>query len=132
MLVDGDDHNEPIADSARSILDGHVVLDRRLAVSGHFPSVDALASISRLASKVNPPECSAAAAKLRKVMAARTAAQDLIDVGAYSRGSNPLVDAALDHQGAIEAFLQQPMNESTPAPDAWAKLISLTNTLGDS
>ncbi|TPV52567.1 FliI/YscN family ATPase [Pseudarthrobacter phenanthrenivorans] len=132
VLVDGDDHNEPIADAARSILDGHVVLDRRLAVSGHFPSVDALASISRLASKVNPPECSAAAAKLRKVMAARAAAQDLIDVGAYSRGSNPLVDAALDHQGAIEAFLQQSMNESTPADLAWAQLINLTTTLGDS
>lgn len=130
VLVDGDDHNEPIADSARSILDGHVVLDRRLAVAGHFPSVDALASISRLASKVNPPEYSAAAAKLRKVMAARTAAQDLIDVGAYARGSNPLVDAALDHQGTIEAFLQQSMNESTPASDAWMQLINLTNTLG--
>ncbi|MFD5276363.1 FliI/YscN family ATPase [Pseudarthrobacter sp. NPDC058362] len=132
VLVDGDDHNEPIADSARSILDGHVVLDRRLAVSGHFPSVDALASISRLASKVNPPEYSAAAAKLRKVMAARNAAQDLIDVGAYSRGSNPLVDAALDHEGAIAAFLQQFMNESTPADHAWTQLINLTTTLGES
>ncbi|MET1085871.1 MAG: FliI/YscN family ATPase [Arthrobacter sp.] len=131
VLVDGDDHNEPIADAARSILDGHVVLDRRLAVSGHFPSVDALASISRLASKVNPPEYSAAAAKLRKVMAARTAAQDLIDVGAYSRGSNRLVDAALDHESAIAAFLQQSMNESTPAEQAWAQLIHLTTTLGE-
>ncbi|MFJ5860958.1 FliI/YscN family ATPase [Pseudarthrobacter sp. NPDC092439] len=132
VLVDGDDHNEPIADAARSILDGHVVLDRRLAVAGHFPSVDALASISRLAAKVNPRDYSAAAAKLRKVMAARTAAQDLIDVGAYARGSNPLVDAALDHEEAIAAFLQQPMNESTPADQAWAQLINLTTTLGDS
>ena len=86
VLVDGDDHNEPIADSARSILDGHVVLDRKLAVSGHFPSVDALGSISRVASKVNTPENARAAGALRKVLAARKAAQDLLDVGAYQPG----------------------------------------------
>ena len=104
VLVDGDDHNEPIADSARSMLDGHVVLDRKLAVAGHFPSVDALRSLSRVASRVNPPERTAIAATLRRVLAARNAAQDLLDVGAYQPGTNPLVDAAVTHQGAINDF----------------------------
>ncbi|KAD3456117.1 FliI/YscN family ATPase [Arthrobacter yangruifuii] len=130
VLVDGDDHNEPIADSARSILDGHVVLDRKLAVSGHFPSIDALASISRVASRVNPRERSDAASLLRRVMAARKAAQDLLDVGAYQRGTNPLVDAAVDNQDAINAFLQQRMDEQTPAETAWAQLHQLTRMLG--
>ncbi|RAX16980.1 FliI/YscN family ATPase [Pseudarthrobacter sp. AG30] len=130
VLVDGDDHNEPIADAARSILDGHVVLDRKLAVTGHFPSVDVLGSVSRVASKVNPPERTAVAGSLRKVLAARRAAQDLIDVGAYHRGTNPLVDAALDNEPAINAFLQQRMDDSTPPDMAWQALTSLTNRLG--
>jgi flagellum-specific ATP synthase len=107
VLVDGDDHNEPIADAVRSILDGHVVLDRKLAVAGHFPSIDALGSISRVASKVCTPEQKADAATLRRVMAARRAAQDLIDVGAYQAGTNALVDAALLHAAPINRFLQQ-------------------------
>jgi flagellum-specific ATP synthase len=130
VLVDGDDHNEPIADAARSILDGHVVLDRKLAVTGHFPSIDALGSISRVASKVNSPERSATASALRKVLAARKNAQDLVDVGAYQRGSNPLVDAAMDHETAINAFLQQRMDDQSSAIDAWNMLEHLTRTLG--
>jgi flagellum-specific ATP synthase len=130
VLVDGDDHNEPIADAARSILDGHVVLDRRLAVAGHFPSIDVLGSISRVASKVNPPERTAVASSLRKVMAARRSAQDLIDVGAYHRGTNPLVDAALDNEAAINGFLQQRMDESTPFSESWPALTGLTARLG--
>jgi flagellum-specific ATP synthase len=132
VLVDGDDHNEPIADAARSILDGHVVLDRKLAVSGHFPSIDALSSISRVASKVNPVELTGMATQLRRVMAARKAAQDLIDVGAYQRGTNPLVDAAMQHEAAINAFLQQGMAEKTPASEAWNGLKQLVDTLGGS
>jgi FliI/YscN family ATPase len=130
VLVDGDDHNEPIADAARSILDGHVVLDRKLAVSGHFPSVDALGSISRVASKVNPARRTALAAQLRKVLAARRNAQDLIDVGAYKTGTNPLVDAALAHEAAINAFLQQRMDDQTPEIHAWNSLEQLTSALG--
>ncbi|MET0934134.1 MAG: FliI/YscN family ATPase [Mycetocola sp.] len=132
VLVDGDDHNEPIADAARSILDGHVVLDRKLAVTGHFPSVQALESISRVASRVNPPERTRQAAYFRRVLAARKGAQDLIDVGAYQRGTNPLVDAALDHDGAISSFLQQRMDEQTPATDTWDRLIRLNRLLGGS
>ena len=129
VLVDGDDHNEPIADAARSILDGHVVLDRRLAVAGHFPSVDVLGSISRVASKVNTRESSDVAVSLRKVLAARRSAQDLIDVGAYHRGSNPLVDAALDNEEAINGFLQQGMAESMPFSESWPRLAELSARL---
>ena len=132
VLVDGDDHNEPIADAARSILDGHVVLDRKLAVVGHFPSVDALASISRVASRVNTADRTEVAGLLRKVLAARRAAQDLLDVGAYRRGTNPLVDAAVDHEPAINAFLQQGMDDQTPAVLAWEQLTRLTRMLGGS
>ena len=130
VLVDGDDHNEPIADAARSILDGHVVLDRKLAVVGHFPSVDALASISRVASRVNTPEHSATAVALRRVLAARRSAQDLLDVGAYHQGSNPLVDAAVQNEAAINAFLQQGMDERTTFDASWQWLDTLTAAFG--
>ncbi|TQL46614.1 flagellum-specific ATP synthase [Homoserinimonas aerilata] len=130
VLVDGDDHNEPIADSARSILDGHVVLDRKLAITGHFPSVDALASVSRVASRVNPRDRTATATALRRVLAARASAQDLLDVGAYQRGSNPLVDAAVDHQDAINAFLQQGIGDGAPYEESWRQLTELVQRLG--
>jgi flagellum-specific ATP synthase len=130
VLVDGDDHNEPIADSARSILDGHVVLDRKLAVAGHFPSVDPLGSISRVAGKVISREQGSVATLLRKTLAARTAAQDLLDVGAYQRGANPLVDAAVDNEDAINAFLQQRMDDQTTASAAWDQLTRLVRMWG--
>ncbi|WP_415857428.1 FliI/YscN family ATPase, partial [Sinomonas sp. G460-2] len=130
VLVDGDDHNEPVADAARSILDGHVVLDRKLAVMGHYPPIDVLGSVSRVASKVNPPERTERAAGLRRVLAARKAAQDLIDVGAYQRGGNPLVDAALDHEAEIDAFLRQSLDDQTPPGAAWEQLARLTTILG--
>ena len=125
VLVDGDDHNEPIADSARSILDGHVVLDRKLAVSNHFPSVDPLASISRVATKVISAEHGQLATLLRKTLAARNAAQDLLDVGAYQRGANRLVDAAVDYEQAINDFLQQRMDDQSTASGAWSQLSRL-------
>lgn len=128
VLVDGDDHNEPIADQARSILDGHVVLDRRLAVQGRFPAVDVLGSVSRVAGQVTTPEQRSVAQTLRRVLAARRDKQDLIDVGAY-RGGDPLVDAALAHEGQIAAFLGQAMDEQTPAAEAWDRLTRLCETL---
>jgi len=130
VLVDGDDHNEPIADQARSILDGHVVLDRKLATSGHFPSIDALGSISRVASRVTSREQRADATELRRVMAARRSVQDLVDVGAYVAGSNPLVDAALASSREIDAFLQQGVDEPALAADSWARLHELVGRFG--
>ena len=130
VLVDGDDHDEPIADTARSILDGHVVLDRRLAVAGHFPTVDALASVSRVAGRITTTDQRRLAVALRKVMAARRQAQDLIDVGAYQRGANPLVDAALDHAAAIDGFLQQDLAETAAIDDSWSRLDALVTALG--
>jgi flagellum-specific ATP synthase len=129
VLVDGDDHNEPVADAARSMLDGHVVLRRELANAGHFPAIDPLASISRLAGKVHSPADRQAAAGLRAVLAAREAAKDLIDVGAYHAGANPLVDRALAHADAITAFLTQPLAESVPATDSWRTLHELVRAL---
>ncbi|MPV39188.1 FliI/YscN family ATPase [Georgenia subflava] len=130
VLVDGDDHNEPIADSARSILDGHVVLDRKLAVVGHYPSVDAVASVSRVASRVTDPQQRALATALRSVLAARRQAQDLLDVGAYVSGSNPRVDAAVSHTEQIDAFLRQRMDEPAPAAGSWAQLAALVHSMG--
>jgi flagellum-specific ATP synthase len=130
VLVDGDDHNEPIADAARSILDGHVVLDRRLSVVGHFPSVDVLGSVSRLATRVTTPQQRAMAVALRSILAAKVAAQDLLDVGAYKPGTNPKVDAAVAHAGAIDAFLQQGIGEPANPGESWARLNALVGMLG--
>lgn len=130
VLVDGDDHNEPIADAARSILDGHVVLTRDLAVQGHFPSVDVLASVSRVAPRVTTPEQRALAQQLRQVLAARRRAQDLLDVGAYAAGSNPLVDAAVANSVAIDAFLKQPVDVVADVEDSWRRLAALVAMMG--
>jgi flagellum-specific ATP synthase len=130
VLVDGDDHNEPIADAARSILDGHVVLDRKLSVVGHFPSVDVLGSVSRLASRVTTPEQRAAAVALRSILAAKVAAQDLLDVGAYKPGTNPKVDAAVAHADAIDGFLRQAIDQPAPPAESWARLAALVGMLG--
>lgn len=129
VLVDGDDHNEPVADQARSVLDGHVVLDRAIAVAGHYPAVDAIASVSRVASRVTSAEQRSVALTLRAVLAARRSAQDMIDIGAYKKGSNPLVDAALEHERAIDAFLRQAMTDQTPAEESWSRLTRLAQAL---
>ncbi|MCD1572445.1 FliI/YscN family ATPase [Agromyces mediolanus] len=130
VLVDGDDHNEPIADQARSLLDGHVVLDRRIAVAGRYPAVDVLGSVSRVAGRITPPAELADAAALRRALAARTQAQDLIDVGAYQPGANLLVDAALANEHAIDAFLGQRLGESTPLEQTTAALAALVTAIG--
>lgn len=130
VLVDGDDHNEPIADAARGILDGHVVLDRALAVRGHFPAVDVLGSVSRVVSKITTALQRKDAVALRSVLAARRTAADLIDIGAYRAGANPLVDAALTHESAIDAFLTQNIGDLAEADDSWQRLAALTNEFG--
>jgi flagellum-specific ATP synthase len=119
VLVEGDDHNEPIADTARSILDGHIVLTRKLATTGHFPAIDVLESISRVAGAVVPAPQMADAREVRRLMGALRDVKELIEIGAYQAGSDPLVDRARQLSPAIDAFLQQPVGESTSAPEAW-------------
>lgn len=122
VLVDGDDLNDPIADNVRSILDGHIVLSRALATQGHFPAVDVLESISRVTKAVTTREQRADATVMRQLLAARRDAKDLIDIGAYVKGSNPQVDRALAQMPEIDAFLRQDMEDLTPAAEAWAEL----------
>lgn len=107
VLVEGDDFNEPIADAARSILDGHVVLARRLASAKHFPAIDVLESVSRVRDAVLDPVHRDAANALVRLEAAYRAHEDLIAVGAYQRGANPLVDAALELRPQLLDFLRQ-------------------------
>ena len=125
VLVDGDDMDEPVADAARSILDGHVVLSRRLATAGHFPTIDVLESVSRVVNAVTTPEQRAAATALRQVLAADREARDLIEIGAYLAGSNPLVDRAIALEGHIRSFLRQDIHEVAPVQQSWAHLEAL-------
>lgn len=130
VLVDGDDHDEPIADAARSILDGHVVLSRRLATAGHFPTVDVLESVSRVAGKVTTPEQRALATELRAILAAHRDARDLLDIGAYVQGANPLVDRAVALAEPIRRFLTQDIAEVVPYERAWSELAALLGAGG--
>jgi flagellum-specific ATP synthase len=125
VLVEGDDHNEPISDTARSILDGHVVLDRRLATAGHFPTIDVLESVSRVAGAVTSREQRALATTLRRLLAARRDTRELIEIGAYVPGTNPEVDLALELGPSIDAFLRQDLDERSDADGAWAALAEL-------
>jgi flagellum-specific ATP synthase len=125
VLVDGDDFNEPIADAVRSILDGHVVLTRELAHAGHYPAVDVLQSVSRLVGEVQGPGTRAAAQEVRSLLAAHKDKADLIAIGAYERGADPLTDRAIDARPALEAFLRQPVDEPTSATDTDALLRDL-------
>jgi flagellum-specific ATP synthase len=125
VLVEGEDHNEPVADTARSILDGHIVLDRRLATSGHFPSIEVLESVSRVTSSVNTREQQALAREARQLLAARREVKELVEIGAYVSGTNPRADRALVMWPALEAFLQQAMDERCAGETAWAALAEV-------
>ncbi len=107
VLVDGDDFNEPITDTARSILDGHIVLNRKLAQKNHYPAIDVLQSISRVMSAVATPEHKAIAGKLKNVLATYQEAEDLINIGAYKNGSNKAIDYAIKKIDAVNDFLLQ-------------------------
>jgi FliI/YscN family ATPase len=113
VLVDGDDFNEPVADAARSILDGHIVLTRKLAGVGHFPSIDVMESKSRVRDAVIPLAQRVAATALLRCEASYREQEDLILVGAYQQGANPMVDAALQLRGPLLDFLRQPPEEHT-------------------
>jgi flagellum-specific ATP synthase len=125
VLVEGDDHNEPIADAARSILDGHIVLDRKLATAGHFPSIQALDSISRVANRITTPEQKSDAAELRRLMAAHRDVRELVEIGAYVPGTNPDADRATAIWPQITAFLRQGLDEKVSAAESWQALRQL-------
>ncbi len=122
VLVEGDDMNEPIGDAARSILDGHIVLSRKLATTNHYPCVDVLESVSRVTNAITTPEQRAQVSELRRLMAAYRDAKDLIDIGAYAEGSNPTVDRAIALQSAVDIFLRQSTDDLTPTEISWMAL----------
>lgn len=111
VLVDGDDFNEPITDTARSILDGHIMLDRKLGHKNHYPAIDILQSISRCMSQIASREHKQAAGKLKNVVATYNEAEDLINIGAYKNGSNPSIDYAISKIEAVNQFLCQDVEE---------------------
>ena len=111
VLVDGDDFNEPITDTARSILDGHIMLDRKLGHKNHYPAIDVLQSISRVMSAIADKEHKELAGKLKNVMATYNEAEDLINIGAYKNGSNPEIDYAIKKIGQVNKFLCQATDE---------------------
>ncbi|HEY8528880.1 MAG TPA: flagellum-specific ATP synthase FliI, partial [Paenibacillaceae bacterium] len=124
VLVDGDDLNEPVADAVRGILDGHIVLDRRLANKGHFPAIDVLASVSRLMKDIVSPEQMEAASRLKQLLAVYREAEDLIHIGAYQRGSNPDIDAAIEYIDRINAYTRQEIDEKVSFEEARRRLIT--------
>lgn len=127
VLVEGDDLQDPIGDTARSILDGHVVLSRRLATSGHYPAIDVLESVSRVASAVTDPGQQADATALRRLLAAHRDVRELVEIGAYAAGSNPDADRALALLPGIWEFLRQQVGQVDALDTAWSRLHELVS-----
>jgi flagellar biosynthesis/type III secretory pathway ATPase len=124
VLVEGDDMNEPVADTARGILDGHVVLSRELAQRSHYPAIDVLQSVSRVMPQITPPEQREAADTLRELLATYRSAEDLINIGAYVDGSNPRIDRARAKIEAIYSFLRQRADEPSHYVDTLRQLLT--------
>jgi FliI/YscN family ATPase len=129
VLVEGDDMNEPITDAVRGILDGHIVLSRQLGQKGHYPAIDILQSVSRLASRVGRPEQVQLARRLRESLALLQSTEDLIRIGAYVSGSNDKVDASIRIQDGINAFLCQLPGERSSMDDTFARMNALAKDL---
>jgi flagellum-specific ATP synthase len=125
VLVEGDDFNEPIADHSRSILDGHIILSRDLAARNHYPAIDIPPSVSRLMTNLVSDEHKEAAGKLREVLARYAEAEDLINIGAYVKGSNPKIDYALSKIDQVNAFLRQGTFEKVEYEETVRRIISI-------
>jgi len=125
VLVEGDDMNEPVADAVRGILDGHVVLSRRLAGRGHYPAIDVLQSISRVMSDIVDPELLKCAADVRDVLASYQEVEDLITIGAYKPGQNPRVDRAVALHDRVEEFLKQSSEEGHSLNESWRAMFEI-------
>jgi flagellum-specific ATP synthase len=128
ILVENDDLADPVADSARSLLDGHIVLSRKLAERGHYPAVDILQSISRLMPAVTSQDHKLAAQKLKEIYAIYSDAEDLINIGAFSTGSNRRIDGAVALIDKIRNFLIQPIRERTDFSETVKHLTMITRS----
>jgi FliI/YscN family ATPase len=129
VLVEGDDFNEPICDAVRAILDGHVQLSRTLGARGHYPAIDILHSVSRLASRVASDEQRSAAQRIREALAMLDRSEDLINLGAYVSGTNPRLDAAIRIRTGIEGFLRQEAGSSAALEDTLERLTQLAGNM---
>lgn len=125
VLTEGDDQNDPISDAARAILDGHIVLSRQLADSGHYPAIDIEASISRAMNDITTHEHQDAAREFKQLYSVYQRNRDLINVGAYEKGSNQLIDAAIDAMPLLDAFLRQEMRNPVPLAQSMDELLEL-------
>ncbi len=131
VLVDGDDFNEPVADALRATLDGHIVLSRALAQRGHFPAIDVLASVSRVASDVSTKAERALAADAFEQLAVHEKNRQLVDIGAYQRGANPSIDRALDLAPRLTQWLRQAVDEATGRADAIDRLARILDSASE-
>jgi flagellum-specific ATP synthase len=122
VLVEGDDMNEPVADTVRGILDGHIVLSRRLAGRGHYPAIDVLQSISRSMSDIVSREVIQAASEMREILASYQETEDLLTIGAYKPGQNARVDRAVKKIDAVHAFLKQNVDDPTSIEESWRRI----------
>ncbi len=125
VLVEGDDLDEPVADAVRAILDGHIVLSRRLAALGHYPAIDPLGSVSRVMGEVVTPEHMERANRIKEIMVTHREAEDLINVGAYQRGNSEQIDFAIDHIDRINQLLRQDVNEHFEFDQSIEEMIHL-------
>jgi len=125
VLVDGDDHNEPIADAVRSILDGHIVMERAIAERGRFPAINVLKSISRTMPRAADPAYLPVLNRAKQVMATYSDMEELIRLGAYRPGSSPEVDEAIGFHPALEAFLAQDKEDSTSLAEGYQRLAAI-------
>ena len=130
VLVEADDMNDPIADTARATLDGHFVLSRDIASRNHFPAIDILNSLSRLMSTIASREHCAAAGRIREIIAAYRESQTLIEIGAYARGTNPRTDRAIDMIDEINSFLKQNILDHVSMGDTVGNLLKIAGKLG--
>jgi flagellum-specific ATP synthase len=129
ILVEGDDMDEPVADSVRGILDGHLILSRKLAERAQYPAVDVLGSISRLANKVSPEDVRKSADYIRRMLAIYNEAEDLINVGAYVRGTNPEIDEAISVMPVIRDFLRQDISEKAPIEETRNRVLEIAGAI---
>jgi len=125
LLMEGDDQQDPLVDAVRALLDGHIILDRKLAALNHYPPISVMDSLSRLMPAVSTPEQYEKMQRLRKLVAAYDAAEDLIRVGAYQKNMDPVLDLAIGVMPPLTAFLQQKKHEKAPLPETLARLMAL-------